>query len=796
MRIRTSLYGIIVILLSVPAASLPLEAGDASLVYHFNAPRLETGANGYSQLFFPATIQAGKPGEPSFPFRGVQLLLPPGASAAHVRIEKRNWTAIAGKHLLRPMQQPVPGIDAERRGGGLLVNQSAYKVARWIHPPASEFSTHYLRGHSIAVGAFSPVGFKPVSGELGYYREVEVIIETAADEISTDALAFLRTDTKTLRRIAGLVDNPQAIDSYSTSRIRLGDTVDGYEYLIVTRDSVAGDFEPIREFYTRIGLRAEIMTIEDIETGYSGIDTQEKIRNAIIAEYTGSGITHVLLGGDGDIVPGSPCYVPYRGLYASVQSSSFYEDFGIPSDLYYAALDGTWDGDGDEVWGESGEEDFYSEIAVGRACVDTHDEIAHFIYKTIGYQESPVAAEARTAYLFGEQLYSDPLTYGGDELDQLIGTCTAYGFTTTGLPADFDIVKYYERDMGSWVGADVIDAVNSGTNWLLHSGHTNSSYAMHLFSSSVNDVNFTNDGVASGYPIIYTYGCYAGAFDADDCIGEMFVSIGNCAAAFIGNSRYGWFTEGTTNGPSHHFQREFFDAIFSEGLTTLGEANQRSKDETVPFVDLPEEYEPGAHRWCFYALNLLGDPALDAWTDTPVALTAGHAPRIGRSDTLLAVEAGVEGAVGALYGGGRCFGIGIADSYGHIYIHLSQSLPDSLDTIELSVRAHNHLIYYDSLDVVTDTGHAEIMPSLTLDQNIPNPFNPSTRIDFTLPSDGLVDLRVYDVSGRQVDHILRRQMTAGRHTITWRPDGLSSGVYFYVLRAQEVKIVRKAVLLR
>ncbi|MCK4236743.1 MAG: T9SS type A sorting domain-containing protein, partial [Candidatus Krumholzibacteria bacterium] len=389
-------------------------------------------------------------------------------------------------------------------------------------------------------------------------------------------------------------------------------------------------------------------------------------------------------------------------------------------------------------------------------------------------------------------------------MDQLVGTCTAYGFTTTGIPVDYDITKYYDRDLGNWSKGIVIDEVNTGTSLLCHAGHSNLYYAMRLGLSDVNDSTFTNDGTSAAFPIVYTYGCYAGSFDnratslyySDDCIGEEMVSIEHCAVALIGNSRYGWFTEGTTNGPSNHFQREFLDAVFTETFTTLGAANQRSKDETAPFVDLPDEYEPGAHRWVFYNLNLLGDPALDVWTDTPESLGVSHKSAIGRNDTLLAVEADVPGAVASLYVDGMCYGRGTADPFGHIYLYLSTPLPDTIDSVELNVHAHNHYPYRDTLSIVESTASGDMVPAITLEQNVPNPFNPSTTIRFSLSIEDFVDLRVYDVAGREVDRLLRGRMPPGAHSITWCPTHLSSGLYLYVLRTGDTKITRKAVLLR
>lgn len=63
--------------------------------------------------------------------------------------------------------------------------------------------------------------------------------------------------------------------------------------------------------------------------------------------------------------------------------------------------------------------------------------------------------------------------------------------------------------------------------------------------------------------------------------------------------------------------------------------------------------------------------------------------------------------------------------------------------------------------------------------NYPNPFNPSTTIRFTLPSDGHVTLKVYDMLGRVVEDLLNETMTAGKHQVAFNASRLPSGVYFY-----------------
>jgi hypothetical protein len=96
-------------------------------------------------------------------------------------------------------------------------------------------------------------------------------------------------------------------------------------------------------------------------------------------------------------------------------------------------------------------------------------------------------------------------------------------------------------------------------------------------------------------------------------------------------------------------------------------------------------------------------------------------------------------------------------------------------------------------------------PSVThrnrLDQNVPNPFNPATEIRFELAEPGDIALTVYDVSGRHVRTLAAGSWTRGEHVVRW--DGrdetgtpVSTGVYFYRLRAAGFSETRKTTLLK
>jgi probable HAF family extracellular repeat protein len=84
-------------------------------------------------------------------------------------------------------------------------------------------------------------------------------------------------------------------------------------------------------------------------------------------------------------------------------------------------------------------------------------------------------------------------------------------------------------------------------------------------------------------------------------------------------------------------------------------------------------------------------------------------------------------------------------------------------------------------------------PNYQLNQNYPNPFNPTTTISFSLPKREHVTLKVFDVLGREVATLVNEELNPGEHSVVFNAQNLTSGVYFYRLRAGSFVEQRKMV---
>ncbi len=634
--------------------------------YHFNHPQIKT-QNGNTEIYFQDTRIFGETGKASLPFHRISLLLPPGTKAADIQIIYKNEIDLEGEYKLLPRQEARPISSKEKYK--FLENKSFYRSSQ-IYPQQkqAEVSTQYFSGYAIAGSAFTPLRYIPSSGKVSYYSTVKVRVKAVGSDEAQQALQNLPYKEKN-EIIDKITDNPGEISYYPVKSSRS----ESYDYLIITGNDFVSEFDSLIRFYESYGIKTKIYSLSYIDTAETGQDMQEKIRNFIISQYQDNGIEYVMLGGDAEVVP-------YRGFYCYVDSGSGYTDYNIPSDLYYSALDGNWNSDGDDMWAEPGEDDLYPEVAVGRLPFSDTTELHHMLHKSMSYQSAPVTGELNKPLLAGEYLYNNPLTWGADYMDLLVGDRNDNGYSSSGIPIDHPYDTLYDRPVNyNWNKYDLINLINQGTPFIHHCGHASATYMMRMYNGDITDANFSQvNGIDHNYPVLYTHGCICGAFDVSDCIAEWTLKIQNYASAFVGNSRYGWFVEGTTDGPSEHLHREFVNAMYGDSINHLGMTHMISKFETAPFVPL-SEYEQGATRWCFYDNNVLGDPMMALWTNEPESVSLQYLPLVPAGSghleiTALRNNALAEGLTCVVMKNDTLLGSAITNSSGYADIQLEEPI--------------------------------------------------------------------------------------------------------------------------
>ncbi len=598
-----------------------LTAGNVDKVFTFSDVTVTQNGQ-FQSVTLNNTMLAGLTGEPMLPYHQVAMMLPPGEKAVIMTITGEELTPLPGSFDLFPQQamQPISkGSD-----GKFYKKEEVYRsAAPYPSDPAGHLINAYLNGYAFALSTFTPVIYNPAGKMVSYYKKVTVHITTQPDHEASLAMKNLTSSANALKRVRLFAQNPEMMSSYPVkSALKTSCKI-----LIITPAQFVAGFQDLVNYYTSKGLTTNITTTESIGSTMSGQDLQEKMRNYIIGEYQVNGIEQVILGGDVE-------FVPYRGFYCQALSGgSIYEDYDIPADLYYSALDGNWNTNGNNKWGEPGEDDLLPELSVGRMSFGSLQEEANMVHKSVSYQGNPVQEPMKNPMLVSEFLYDSPMTWGSDYLELLVNDHSDNGYFTHGIPSALNnFTRLYDTlisppsNVYSWSIGQLLAQINSGKSFIHHCGHSNWDYMMRLSNGQIINQNFAQvDGVNHNYQLMYTHGCICGAFDKSDCIAELCTTISNFLVAGVFNSRYGWFDQGTTEGPSAHLHREFISALYNpnpdSAIAELGSAHTMSKIKTAPWVGLPGEFEPGAQRWCHYDCNVLGDPALKVWIDNPVTGT-------------------------------------------------------------------------------------------------------------------------------------------------------------------------------
>lgn len=569
----------------------------------FPAPQLDKIGD-KTRIVMKGAPAGSNPGRPVLPCRTVRVLLPEGVDLEGVTVELKSPVFI-GKEITPAVSgvQSPPSLDRVEGVGAIKFQ------GRFPKKVLEAGSIQRYRGRRILPLQVRPVIWDADSKDVYYYPEICIRIRWKQG-------AANRSHVGSQNKSALIWLNRQVVNPADVQKSSIKTRAGEYEYLIITHEDFAGAFERlVRHRRQATGVTGKVLTTAEIYDGFDGnrpdggVDNQTRIRNAIKYYYDNHGTRYVLLGGDADRIGGQNI-IPARGFYCKAGTIT---DGNIPADMYYGCLDGSFDHNGNGVYGEpgdgpdGGEVDLYAEVHVGRAPADSVEEAENFVSKVIAYETAdPGDQRFKNVLLLGEKLWDDGPTYGGDYKDEIRYGTSKWGHTTAGFSGSsfLSTSVLYEKNSG-WSNRDLKDRLSSGVHLVNHQGH---GYVFSGFKLTVSDVN-SLDNIF--HPVIFSQGCYSGSFDnrngsgdyyRSDCLLERMLTSPAGAVACVGNSRYGWGMPNSTNGATQQYDRRFWDALFREKFNRLGEMMSYSREHlsTAP--------SNGYLRWSCYSLNLLGDP--------------------------------------------------------------------------------------------------------------------------------------------------------------------------------------------
>jgi len=184
--------------------------------------------------------------------------------------------------------------------------------------------------------------------------------------------------------------------------------------------------------------------------------------------------------------------------------------------------------------------------------------------------------------------------------------------------------------------------------------------------------------------------------------------------------------------------------------------------------------------WAVYSP---ADPSSDAATDSMRYAMSAYT----KFDTLL--TAGPDGSAVQMNAG--LYNLKSKDSADvYFAVGLGASVAEALAVMDSAQTKYSKLVTF------VEKTKANVPTQFALEQNYPNPFNPSTQIRFMISARSSVTLTVFDALGRSIRTLVNQQLDAGEYISTFDATGLSSGVYYYVLKSGSLIESRRMVLIR
>lgn len=627
------------------------------------------------------------------------------------------------------------------------------------------------------------------SGRLIFHRKIT--IETVGSALSTPLKNILFTPSD--------ISTGAHKSNESTFGIPLY-----IDMVIITSPELVEVYNRLAEYKNSIGIATAIAVTDSIYSHYSGEDNPARIRSYLMDFYNTGG-EYVLLGGD-DI------NLPPRYLYYYNTSSVITDPYTVmPSDLYYADLNGIWDKDGDGVYGEPNDDepDIIPELQVGRIPLRNTEAIDNYIDKVIGYETDPGGGDFsylnRQLYFCSDQMRDYPdsgqhnyiakslPSFVEVDSNQTVELPDGYDSNPSNPDGNFGVEKISE-------GFGFIQIISHGRvdGFRVKAAHYGDWPASNILTLPISEYHGCLDNLEQNdkTSLYYSLSCQVGGYDLDSLdhqsadisfIERILGAPHSGAVAMIANTRWGWV-----------YSSYFLQEAFTRHLYDDADGN------AVAAMNL-SWLDYSYYRDLIYGQNYYGDPSITIYLDEPQKMeadawptddmhrvyvsTSGSKP-VANAEVIVsldgvAVEAGVTDNSGI-------YDVRADLDYGTAYT--VNAIHDGFNIARIS--------YMPSLVTDTEDDDQSNLPDyFSVAQNYPNPFNPTTTIAYDLPERRNVNIEIYNILGQIVYYERVYNQEPGTHEITWAGKDeygrdLPSGIYLYRIEAGDLSQKRKMMLLK
>ena len=684
--------------------------------------RVEEGDGGTSITPSPAApanfSRLNDPGRPALPVRVVNVLIPNGRRFVTVEASSARRSVVASSSRLVLGTAPGPSPDDPARpAAGPSPEPLAPDAGTGTFPSESVryLGTGVWHGYSIASFAVFPLRVE--GDDVAMYGDIELRVETAPGASGTGARAQRATRAAAERidaALRGMVSNPGDAAGYPPIRpVDMNGpfspvgvpSLEGspVEYVIVTTDALAASFDSLATWKTARGVPTVVRTVEWIEANYRrGTDRAETVRFFLQDAYVKWGVTWALIAGD------TP-EIPARYLY----SAYYYGGTSIPCDLYFAALDGTFNADGDTRFGEQPADspDLYAELNIGRLPVSTPAAANTVIGKIKTYETPGDSTYTDKVIHLAEVLFPAPwppgpiLQNGADVLQYINAIYIAD--PSRRVTRCFETHWLYSgsvletRDIA-------LDSLEAGYNQVFHVGH-GYRFNMHCGDESIAIPEADALYHPGRFFNLYMLNCTAAAFDYD-CLGEHMLRnpVGGAVSVL-----------GATNSAfadvSAYYMEDYADVLYQYGVVRVSDAFTTARARRVPYAQVADN----ADLWTQYIYCVLADPEMPMWTGPVPDPLVSHPDSVVAGTNAITVDVMVGGmppdtAFVCLWKDGEDYQLGPTDAGGQKSFTFSTP---TAGTVRVVVSGPNLARYEGSIKVGPAPGAMLVVDSVVVDDD-------------------------------------------------------------------------------
>ena len=645
-------------------------AAELSVDFSFSASEVSlTSANGYTAIDLAGGSRVmDEAGAPAIPAKFANILLPAGAQ--NVKISASGDSTLLARNLVPYPAQPRRP-KSKPRAAFVPANARYASAAAWPAEIATFEGDQDMQGYRFVSVRVNPLAY--VGAEQALYLREKVTVTVSYDVAAAPRTISARQKSEFEPLVNSLVANPGAATAFAP-KVRAAEPKAGAAtYLIITSSALSNAFQRIADYRSSAAggsYATRVLTTNAIAADYSGADLPAKIRACISNAVATLGTEMVLLGGDDTVVP-----VRYCAVSVTSQSTS---ETNMPTDLYYSGLGGSWNSDGDAIYGETGDgADLAWDVIVARLPMRTATQVTNYLNKVVSYESR---SPATNKLILGGPYAWDTYTGSGRPTDSVFDGHATYTSTSPAHTSVSDseawLRRLYKNGIYSNWPAQVSLICDTITSWDSSScGDYSQSEAntKTAFNKNYTHLMFSGHGEPLGWGLesgefyntdassltgmvafIYTDACLTGHFDknsdniegtsytTEPCLGESFLRNANTlggAVAYMGCARYGWGEPDPTpasntadGGPSTVYAYKFYKRMYETTGRTLGLAFAMHK------ADMAGQCGSNAEeRWIQFGMNLLGDPALKM----PGGTAALSAPVFGANPGPVAATATV-----------------------------------------------------------------------------------------------------------------------------------------------------------